>query len=63
MLYFENDYSEGACKEVLDELIKTNYESTNTYGFDKYSDAAKEKIKKACGINDGDVFFLIYTAV
>ena len=59
MLYFENDYSEGACKEVLDELIKTNYESTNTYGFDKYSDAAKEKIKKACGINDGDVFFLI----
>ena len=27
MLYFENDYSEGAHAKVLEALIQTNYES------------------------------------
>ena len=26
MLYFENDYTEGACQEVLDRLVETNFE-------------------------------------
>ena len=26
MISFKNDYSEGACSEVLEALIKTNYE-------------------------------------
>lgn len=37
MLYFENDYSDGACDEVLEALIKTNKEKLDAYGFDKYS--------------------------
>ena len=28
MISFKNDYSEGACPEVLEALIKTNYEQT-----------------------------------
>ena len=26
MISFKNDYSEGACPEVLEALVKTNYE-------------------------------------
>lgn len=59
MLYFENDYSEGAHPEVLDALIKTNYESLSGYGSDKYCESAKEKIKKACGCDDAEVYFLV----
>lgn len=57
MLYFENDYSEGACKEVIQALIDSNEEKLSGYGSDKYSILAKEKIKKACDI-DGDVYFI-----
>ena len=48
MLYFENDYSEGAHEKVLEALIKTNYEKLSGYGSDEYCKNAKEKIKKAC---------------
>lgn len=41
MLNFKNDYSEGACPEVLEALIKTNYEQTVGYGEDKYCEEAK----------------------
>lgn len=58
MLYFENDYSEGACPEVLEHLIKTNNEKLAAYGFDKYSNSAKEKIKAACQCPDADVYLL-----
>ena len=36
MLYFENDYSEGAHEKVLEALIKTNYEKLSGYGSDEY---------------------------
>ncbi len=58
MLHFENDYSYGACKEVLDHLIKTNMEPLSPYGADSYSESAKEKIKAACGCPDAEIFFL-----
>ena len=32
MLNFKNDYSEGACPEVLEALIKKNYEKKLCYG-------------------------------
>lgn len=57
MLYFENDYSEGAHSEVLNALIKTNDNKLTGYGSDEYSSSAKEKIKKACHTN-GDVYLL-----
>lgn len=58
MLYFENDYSEGAHPKVLDALIKTNMEPLGAYGSDIYSASAKEKIKRACQCPDAEIFFL-----
>ena len=58
MLYFVNDYSEGAHEKVLQHLIDTNMEQLTGYGMDHYCDAAKEKIKKACGCEDAEVFLL-----
>ena len=58
MLYFVNDYSEGAHEKVLQHLIDTNMEQLTGYGMDHYCDDAKEKIKKACGCEDVEVFLL-----
>ena len=59
MLFFENDYSEGCCPEVLEALVKTNLEPLTPYGSDVYTQRAKEKILCACGCPDGDVFLLV----
>ena len=59
MLYFENDYSEGAHDKVLEALIKTNYEKLSGYGSDEYCEKAKEKIKKACECENAEVYFLV----
>ena len=59
MLYFENDYSEGAHPKVLEALTNTNYESLSGYGSDEYCERAKEKIKKVCGCEDAEVYFLV----
>lgn len=59
MLYFENDYSEGAHEAVLRRLIDTNMEQLPGYGNDRYCEAAREKIRKACGCPDAEVYFLV----
>lgn len=58
MLYFTNDYSEGAHPTVLKKLVETNGESLPGYGTDKYSLSAKEKIRAACGCPQAEIFFL-----
>ena len=58
MLYFLNDYSEGAHEKVLQHLIDTNMEQLPGYGSDHYCEEAKEKIKKACGREDAEVYLL-----
>ncbi|MDD6807104.1 MAG: aminotransferase class I/II-fold pyridoxal phosphate-dependent enzyme [Oscillospiraceae bacterium] len=58
MLYFVNDYSEGAHPKVLEHIFETNMESLGAYGDDKYSKSAKEKIKAVCGRDDAEVVFL-----
>ena len=58
MIYFESDYNNGAHPMVIEHLVRTNDEITQTYGFDSYSQTAKEKIKKACNCPDAQVFFL-----
>ena len=45
MISFESDYNNGAHPLVLKRLIDTNKTKTLSYGYDEYSDAAKEKIK------------------
>ena len=47
MLYFENDYCEGAHEAILRRLVETNMEKLPGYGFDKYTESAKEKIRNA----------------
>ncbi len=58
MLDFSCDYKNGAHPAVLSHLVETNGEITDTYGFDKYSKSAKEKIKNACKSEEADVFFI-----
>lgn len=58
MLFFENDYCEGAHPAILQRLLETNMEKLPGYGTDRYCESAREKIKKACGCLEGDVFFL-----
>ena len=58
MLYFKNDYSEGAHPKVLEHLISTNLEKLDGYGEDKYSILAKEKIRKATACPDAEIFFI-----
>lgn len=58
MLYFENDYTEGAHEEVLKHLIETNMEQLPGYGTDRYTASAKDKICAACGCPDAEVYLL-----
>lgn len=58
MLYFVNDYSEGAHEAILQKLLDTNMEKLSGYGSDSYCESAKEKIRKACGLPKADVYFI-----
>ena len=58
MLSFENDYSEGASEKILQRLIETNMEQLSGYGNDRYCESAKEKIRKACGCPEAEIYFL-----
>ena len=55
-LSFACDYMEGTHPAILQKLVETNLEKTGGYGLDPYCDAAKEKIKAACGCPEGEVF-------
>ena len=59
MLHFANDYTQGACQEILDAIVKTNFENLSGYGADKYCESAKAKIRKACEVENADVYFLV----
>ncbi len=48
----------GAHPEILRRLTETNFEALAGYGFDKYCDSAKERIKAACSCPDGDVWLI-----
>lgn len=59
MLYFESDYTEGACAEILNNLVESNLESLSGYGSDKYCLSAEKKIKFALRSDDVSVRFLV----
>lgn len=58
MISFESDYIKGAHELILKRLLETNNEALSGYGEDKYCLSAKEKIKKAVGREDAEVFLL-----
>ena len=59
MISFESDYIAGAHPAILKRLAETNMEALPGYGADRYTESAKEKIKKAIGREDADVEFLV----
>ncbi len=59
MLYFMNDYSEGAHEKVLNALIKTNMEQHVGYSLDDITNEATTLIKKRINKPDADVHLLI----
>lgn len=58
MLSFTCDYTQGAHPKILERLIETNMEQLPGYGNDRYCESAKEKIRKACGCPDAEIYFL-----
>ena len=58
MISFECDYNNGACQEVIDNLVKYNSAKPTPYGFDEFSERAKCRIREACGMPDAQIFFL-----
>ncbi len=58
MIFFKNDYSKGACPQVLDALVRTNDELTDGYGEDEYCKSAAAAIKKLVDCENADVHFL-----
>ncbi len=57
-LSFTSDYMEGAHPAILKRLAETNMVKTAGYGLDEYSEAARDKVRAACGAPEADVFFL-----
>ena len=55
MLYFINDYSEGAHPKILEALAKTNNEHLLGYGADEYTQSAKKKICAFLGKDIDDI--------
>ncbi len=58
-LYFASDYMEGAHPEILRRLCETNLLKTPGYGTDAFSEAARDKIRAACGAPEAEVLFLV----
>ena len=58
MLFFVNDYGEGAHEKIIERLMETNRISAPGYGTDDFCAAAREKIRAACEAPKADVYFI-----
>ena len=58
MLFFRNDYGNGAHPAVMEALCKTNLELTAGYGTDPYCQKAADRIRALCSCPQADVHFL-----
>lgn len=58
MIYFKNDYSEGAHLNILKALKDTNFDQQEGYGEDKFSNEAKKKIKEVIKNDNADIHFI-----
>ena len=56
---FESDYNNGAHPEVICHLLETNGKQSQSYGFDEWSEQARQKIRTACQCPEADIFFLV----
>ena len=58
MINFNCDYMAGAHPDVLKALCDTNLIKSVGYGFDTFTSEARTVILQACGLEEGEVFFL-----
>ena len=58
MYSFASDYLEGACPEVLEELVRTNTLQTPGYGLDPFCESAAGRIRFVIEREDADVHFI-----
>ena len=59
MYSFTCDYTEGAHPSILKRLAETNLQQEAGYGEDSFCTSAKDKIRKAIGCPEADVFLLV----
>ena len=58
LCHLESDYNNGAHEAVLQHLIATNDERTQSYGDDRFSEYARQLIREACEAPDAQIWFL-----
>lgn len=56
---FINDYSEGACPEIIQALTQTNLQQTTGYGIDPHCENARQRIMAQLGRPVAAVHFLV----
>lgn len=59
MICFNNDYSEGACPEILAALADENLRQNPGYGMDGHCAAAAARIRALAGCPGADIHFLV----
>ncbi len=59
MYSFTCDYTEGAHPSILKRLAETNLQQEAGYGEDSFCTSAKDKIRKAIGCPEADVYLLV----
>lgn len=59
MYSFTNDYSEGAHPQIMEALLKTNFEQCTGYGLDNYCLEATALLKKHLKCENVDVHYLV----
>lgn len=58
MYNFKNDYAEGAHPLILAKIAESNLDQQLGYGDDRYSDSAKQLIRKRIGNLEAGIFFV-----
>ena len=58
MIHLESDYNNGCHEAVLQHLVATNNERSQSYGDDSYSQEARRLISAACQAPQAQVWFL-----
>lgn len=59
MISFRNDYSEGACPEIIEAMVASNVVQHVGYGEDECCEAAKKAIKNVLEYENCDIHFLV----
>lgn len=59
MYSFNNDYSEGACDEIMKVMLASNKNQSVGYGMDEVCESARERIKEFIQCDTCDIHFLV----